>query len=343
MHILVTGGAGYIGCHTVLALCEAGFDPVIIDNFCNSHPAAIERVKELANRPYIPVVCADVADTGALERVFSDYPIGAVIHFAGYKAVGESVSDPLKYYGNNIKSTLALLHVMAKRDCFRFVFSSSATVYGQPEVIPIPEAHRLSATNPYGRTKLFQEEILRDLAFSDPRWHIVLLRYFNPAGAHPSGRIGEDPSGPPNNLFPCITQFLGGRRPELRVLGTDYPTRDGSGVRDYLHVCDLAEGHVSALKNIDGLQGVTSINLGTGTGCSVLEIIQCFEQVTARSIPYVQAPRRAGDVAECIADPARAHDLLKWRASRSLRIMCEDSWRWQQLNPAGYFPSSLYR
>ncbi len=289
--ILVTGGSGYISTHTVLALHEAGFDSVIVDNFSNSSPHAIERIRELAKGHDFPLIEADVRDDVAMDDIFAKYRIDAVIHFAGLKAVGESVSQPLEYYRNNLESTFVLLDVMQRHDCFNLVFSSSATVYGAPEHLPISENHPLRATNPYGRTKLFIEEILRDATFSDPRWHIALLRYFNPVGAHPSGRIGESPNDAPNNLFPCITQFAVGKRDTLKVFGIDYPTLDGSGVRDYLHVCDLAEGHVAALRTLDQLQGTVPINLGTGTGYSVLEVIRMFEEITGQSIPATHESR----------------------------------------------------
>ena len=335
-HILVTGGTGYIGSHTVLALLEAGFHPVILDNFSNSSRAVVGRMQELSGELEIPLVEADVRDTGALNEIFTRYSIDAVIHFAGLKAVGESVSQPLEYYTNNLGSTFVLLEVMKQHGCFNLIFSSSATVYGAPVSLPISEDHPLRATNPYGRTKLFIEEILRDMAISDARWHIPLLRYFNPVGAHSSGRIGESPNDAPNNLFPCITQFAVGKRATLKVFGTDYPTRDGSGVRDYLHVCDLAEGHVAALRTLDQLQGAVPINLGTGTGYSVLEIIRMFEDVMGRTIHATLEPRRPGDVAECYADAGNAENLLKWKAAQTLHSMCRDSWKWQTLNPSGY-------
>lgn len=336
MNILITGGAGYIGSHTALALHEAGFHPVIVDNFSNSSPIAVERIGELAGGVRFPSIAADVSDATALDKIFAAHAIAAVIHFAGLKAVGESVSQPLEYYRNNLGSTFTLLEAMKRHECFNLVFSSSATVYGAPEELPIPESHPLGATNPYGRTKLFIEEILRDLAVADGRWHIPLLRYFNPVGAHPSGRIGEDPAGPPNNLFPCVTQFAVGRRPSLSVFGTDYPTPDGSGVRDYIHVCDLAAGHVAALRHIDRFRGAVPVNLGTGTGYSVLEVIRMFEEVSGRAIPCRHEARRPGDVAACYGSPATAGRLLQWHAERDLRTMCEDSWRWQTLNPNGY-------
>jgi UDP-glucose 4-epimerase len=271
-----------------------------------------------------------------VETAFSDFDIYAVIHFAGLKAVGESVGKPLEYYSNNLGSTLVVLEAMRRHNCFNFIFSSSATVYGSPEILPIPESHPLSATNPYGRSKLFIEEMLRDLALSDDRWHIPLLRYFNPVGAHPSGRIGESPNDAPNNLFPCVTQFAVGRRPELKVFGTDYDTIDGSGVRDYLHVCDLAEGHVAALREIDKIKGAVPINLGTGTGYSVLQVVHMFEEVSGKKIALQLVGRRPGDIATCYADATRAKDLLHWEANQTLRSMCEDSWRWQTENPNGY-------
>ena len=335
-HVLVTGGAGYIGSHTCVALIAAGCQPVVLDNLSNSSAVALDRVRSITGGPPVPFVAADLRDRDILELCFSSFPIEAVIHFAGLKAVGESVRRPLDYYGNNILSTLALLEAMNRHGCRRLIFSSSAAVYGVPSVLPIPEEHELRASSPYGRTKQHIEEMLDDLARSDPRWHIALLRYFNPVGAHPSGLIGEAPADVPNNLFPCVTQHLVGRRPQLEVLGTDYSTRDGSGVRDYLHVCDLAEGHVAALRKIDELRGAVPINLGTGRGYSVLEVIGMFERVTGRRVDWRAAPRRAGDVPECFADPGRAARLLGWRARKSLREMCRDSWHWQSTNPAGY-------
>ncbi|MDB4730500.1 UDP-glucose 4-epimerase GalE, partial [Akkermansiaceae bacterium] len=277
-----------------------------------------------------PFYEADVRDRSVLRQIFRTHPIEAVIHFAGLKAVGESVSQPLRYFSNNLESTLALLDVMKEHGCRQLVFSSSATVYGAPQQLPLTEDHPLSATNPYGRTKLMIEEILNDLAQSDAFWRIAMLRYFNPVGAHSSGRIGEAPLGPPNNLFPCITQFMAGVRTELKVFGDDYPTHDGTGVRDYIHVCDLAEGHVSALKKLEELGGAVSINLGTGKGYSVLEVIHLFEQVSGRTIPYQMAPRRPGDVAECYADATKAKQLLGWEANYDLPRMIQDSWRWQK-------------
>ena len=334
--ILVTGGAGYIGSHTVIALREAGFRPVIIDNLSNSSCGAVNRIRELANDPGIPFIEADVRDPDALETIFREYPIASVIHFAGYKAVGESTKIPLDYYINNLGSTFTLLEAMKRHGCFKLVFSSSATVYGSPVALPIDESHPLSATNPYGRTKLFTEEILCDLAALDPKWKIALLRYFNPVGAHPSSRIGESPHGRPNNLFPCVTQCIVGKLPELKVYGSDYPTPDGTGVRDYLHVSDLAAGHVAAVHRLDTLAGAVPINLGTGVGYSVLDIVKSFEKIVGHLIPCIFDDRRPGDVAECYANPDRAAILLGWKATRTLDEMCRDSWNWQRQNPKGY-------
>ncbi len=330
MSILITGGAGYIGTHTLLALHDAGYSPVVIDNLSNSTAESFQRAEEIADDVEFPFYEADLRNRSVLEQIFRDHSIDTVIHFAGLKAVGESVSQPLRYYANNLESTLTLLNVMEQYDCYQVVFSSSATVYGVPQKLPLTEDHLLSASNPYGRTKLMIEQMLTDLAQSDPLWRIALLRYFNPVGAHPSGRIGEAPLGAPNNLFPCITQFMSGVRPELKIFGDDYPTRDGSGVRDYLHVSDLAKGHVSALKNLEELEGAVPINLGTGKGYSVLEVIRLFEEVSGRSIPYQIAPRRPGDVAECYADASKAKRVLGWQAEYGLLKMVEDSWRWEK-------------
>ena len=329
MNVLITGGAGYIGTHTLLALNDAGYAPVVIDNLSNSTKDALRQTERLGGIQF-PFYEADVRDRSVLRQIFRTHSIEAVIHFAGLKAVGESVSQPLRYFSNNLESTLALLDVMKEHGCHQLVFSSSATVYGAPQQLPLTEDHPLSVTNPYGRTKLMIEEILNDLAQSDAFWRIAMLRYFNPVGAHPSGRIGEAPLGPPNNLFPCITQFMAGVRTELKVFGDDYPTHDGTGVRDYIHVCDLAEGHVSALKKLEELGGAVSINLGTGKGHSVLEVIHLFEQVSGRTIPYQIAPRRPGDVAECYADATKAKQLLGWEANYDLPRMIQDSWRWQK-------------
>ena len=336
MNILVTGGAGYIGSHACLEFLTAGHAVTVVDNLSNSKRESIRRVRRLARRPLV-FRRVDLLDTRRLEKVFrTDGPFDVVVHFAGLKAVGESVSVPLKYYHNNITGTLVLCEVMAAHGVKRMVFSSSATVYGQPRQMPITEDFPLSATNPYGRTKLMIEEMLRDLQVSDSAWRIALLRYFNPVGAHVSGSIGEDPHGAPNNLLPYITQVAIGKRPELSVFGADYPTRDGTGVRDYIHVVDLAAGHVKAVEQLDRHAGLSVYNLGTGRGYSVLEIVQAFERVSGRPIPYRIVARRPGDVAECYADPSRANCALNWKAEYDIDRMCADAWRWQSMNPDGY-------
>ncbi|MFT3783339.1 MAG: UDP-glucose 4-epimerase GalE [Nibricoccus sp.] len=335
MSILVTGAAGYIGSHTVVALLEAGHEVVAVDNFDNSKPLALERVAQITGKQFAHYR-ADVRDRAALANLFKTHAIKAVIHFAGLKAVGESVQKPLAYYDNNLVSTLVLLETMAEHQCFKLVFSSSATVYGAPTELPLHEKAALSATNPYGRTKLFIEEILRDLAVSDARWKIALLRYFNPVGAHESGLIGEDPNGIPNNLFPFIAQVATGRLPTLKVFGGDYPTPDGTGVRDYIHVSDLAVGHVKALEHLEELTGAEAINLGTGQGYSVLEAIKAFSAACGKPLNYQIVARRPGDVAACYADPSKARRLLGWEATRTLSDMCRDHWRWQSRNPMGY-------
>ena len=336
MNILVTGGAGYIGSHACLEFLTAGHAVTVVDNLSNSKRESIRRVRRLARRPLV-FRRVDLLDTRRLEKVFrTDGPFDVVVHFAGLKAVGESVSVPLKYYHNNITGTLVLCEVMAAHGVKRMVFSSSATVYGQPRQMPITEDFPLSATNPYGRTKLMIEEMLRDLQVSDSAWRIALLRYFNPVGAHVSGSIGEDPHGAPNNLLPYITQVAIGKRPELSVFGADYPTRDGTGVRDYIHVVDLAAGHVRAVEWLDRHAGLSVYNLGTGRGYSVLEIVQAFERVSGRPIPYRIVARRPGDVAECYADPSRANCTLNWKAEYDIDRMCADAWRWQSMNPDGY-------
>jgi UDP-glucose 4-epimerase len=335
MAILVTGGAGYIGSHTVVLLKQAGYDVVVYDNFSNSNAISIKRVEKIVG-DNIPLIEGDIRDTTALQKVFDTYDIEAVIHFAGLKAVGESVEKPLKYYDNNIVGTIKLCEVMAKNNCKSIIFSSSATVYGDPHTTPIKEDFPTSATNPYGRSKLFIEEILRDLYISDNSWKIVLLRYFNPVGAHPSGTIGEDPSGIPNNLMPYITQVAIGKLAKLNVFGDDYNTHDGTGVRDYIHVLDLADGHLKALQKLDSFDKVMTINLGTGEGYSVLDIIKAFSKASNRDIPYTIAPRRAGDIAACYADASYAKEVLGWSATRDLNQMCSDSWRWQSQNPNGY-------
>ena len=335
MSILVTGGAGYIGSHTAVELLNAGYDVVIADNFCNSHPKVLNRIAALTGKQ--PVFYeADVRDAEALNNIFSQHQIESVIHFAGLKAVGESTRLPLKYYQNNIAATLTLCEVMQQHDVFDLVFSSSATVYGDPHTVPINESFPLSATNPYGRSKLMVEEILRDVAKADPRWGIVLLRYFNPVGAHASGTMGEDPNGIPNNLLPFISQVAIGRLPQLSVFGNDYPTPDGTGVRDYIHVVDLAIGHIKAIERIKRERGVLTYNLGTGQGYSVLEMINAFEQASGKQIAYQIVARRPGDIAECWADPAYAANDLGWKAERGLRDMMQDTWRWQSNNPNGY-------
>lgn len=335
MTILVTGGAGYIGSHTCVELIEAGYDVVAIDNFSNSSPEALRRVFEIVNKTF-PVYRVDLNDRKGLSRIFAEHKIEAVIHFAGLKAVGESVEQPLWYYYNNVSGTIQLCDVMQTHGVRNLVFSSSATVYGIPEKLPMTEDALLRTTNPYGRTKLFIEQILEDLWVSDPSWSISILRYFNPIGAHRSGRIGENPRGTPNNLMPYITQVAIGQREELKVYGGDYPTQDGTGVRDYIHVMDLALGHLRAVEKQMSTTGVHAYNLGTGRGYSVLEMIQVFSEVSGRRIPYHITDRRPGDVAVCYADPAKALRELGWSAQRGIREMCADAWRWQSGNPQGY-------
>ena len=369
--ILVTGGTGYIGSHTVVALISVGYDPVIIDNLSNSKVAVLDRIEAITGkRPAF--YQADLRDRAALGAIFQENAISAVIHFAGLKAVGESVAAPLRYYENNIEGTLSLCSVMAARGVKCLIFSSSATVYGEPSTVPIREDFPLAPASPYGRTKLMIEQILQDLHVADPAWQIVLLRYFNPVAAHESGLIGEDPSGIPNNLMPYVSQVAVGRRERLSVYGNDYPTPDGTGVRDYIHVMDLAEGHVAALRYMEGLdsrlrgngkrigndkgsgkdreseddkegrnsQGRTTgpliVNLGTGQGYSVLEMVRAFEKASGKTVPYRIVARRPGDIATCYADPARARALLGWSARRTLADMCADTWRWQEQNPGGY-------
>ncbi|WP_297525353.1 UDP-glucose 4-epimerase GalE [Sulfurovum sp.] len=335
MNILVTGGAGYIGSHTVILLLQAGYRVIVYDNFCNASKESISRVEKIAEKEIITVE-GDIRDKVQLRRLFSSHKIDAVIHFAGLKAVGESVEEPLRYYDNNVCGTVALCEVMAEHQCKSIIFSSSATVYGDPHTTPITEDFPTSATNPYGRSKLFIEEILRDLYVSDNTWKIVLLRYFNPVGAHPSGLIGEDPNGIPNNLMPFITQTAVGQRSCLSVFGDDYDTPDGTGVRDYIHVMDLADGHVKALEKLPEFNKVMTINLGTGTGYSVLDMVKAFEKASGREVPYCIAPRRAGDIAQCYADPGYAKEILGWEAGKGIDEMCADSWRWQEKNPDGY-------
>jgi len=335
MRILVTGGAGYIGSHTVLELLDAGYDVLIADNFVNSKPAALTRLRSLASRSF-DFEEVDLTDGKATEALFANHQIDAVIHFAGLKAVGESVQKPLEYYRNNLSSTFNLLISMQKHGVERFVFSSSATVYGDPVSVPIREDFALSVTNPYGRTKLMIEDMLRDVAVSEPNQRICLLRYFNPVGAHPSGRIGEDPNGIPNNLMPYIAQVAVGKLPALRVFGNDYPTHDGTGVRDYIHVVDLARGHVAALKKLESGADVYTYNLGTGVGYSVLDVLHAFEKACGKTLPYEIVSRRAGDIAACYADPEKAAAELGWRAEYGIERMCADSWRWQSQNPNGF-------
>lgn len=333
--ILVTGAAGYLGSHTLLELFKAGHQVIALDNFCNSKPEALRRVEALSG--CTPVFYqADVRDPDALKAVFDQHPIDAVIHFAALKSVGESVAQPLRYYQNNIGGTLNLLSVMQQAGVKKLVFSSSATVYQDANGVPLQEHFPLGPSNPYGNSKLMMEDILRDLAASEPGWHLALLRYFNPVGAHESGRIGEDPNGIPNNLMPFISQVAVGKLPQLKVFGDDYPTVDGTGVRDYIHVVDLAQAHVKALAELHGEPETITLNLGTGHGYSVLEMIQAFSKVSGKPIPYQIVERRPGDLASCYADPAAAEKRLNWKASHSLEDMCRDSWRWQQQNPNGY-------
>jgi UDP-glucose 4-epimerase len=335
MNILVTGGAGYIGSITCLQLIAAGLRPVILDNFVNSKPAVLDRIAQISGtRP--TCVQGDIRDRALLERVLRDEKIDAVIHFAGLKAVGESVAQPLSYYDNNVHGSLVLLDAMRASGVRTLVFSSSATVYGEVQRMPLSEDTPTSATNPYGRTKLMVELILADVAASEPGWSMTALRYFNPVGAHESGLMGEDPQGVPNNLMPFIAQVAVGRRDKLRVFGNDYPTPDGTGLRDYIHVVDLADGHLAALKHGHGRAGLHVFNLGTGRGHSVLEMLAAFSRACGHELAYEIAPRRPGDVASCWADPAHAERTLGWRAGRSLDQMCEDTWRWQSQHPRGY-------
>jgi len=333
--ILLTGATGYIGSHTWLALHAAGYRVVGLDNFANSSPMVLERLGELMGLP--PVFeRVDVTDRAALAAAVARHPIDAVVHFAAHKAVGESVQQPLEYYRNNIGGLVCLAQVLQERGVKRLVFSSSATVYGQPESLPIREDAPLSATNPYGTTKLMGEQLLRELERCDPAWRISTLRYFNPVGAHPSGRIGEHPSGVPNNLMPYVAQVAVGTREALQVFGSDYDTPDGTGVRDYIHVMDLAEGHVAALRSLLGGGASHTVNLGTGQGYSVLQMVKAFEAASGRAVPYRLVARRPGDVAACYADASQAQRLLGWRASRGLDAMCADAWRWQRDNPDGF-------
>lgn len=327
-NILVTGGTGYIGSHAAVALAERGYSPVLLDNLSNSAEGVAERVSRLAGRD-VPLVVGDVRDGALLDSLFAERKFSAVIHFAALKAVGESVERPLDYFDNNVGGTLSLLRACERANVKTLVFSSSATVYGDPDRVPIPETAPLRATNPYGRTKLIVEGILEDLAASDREWRVALLRYFNPIGAHPSGLIGEDPNGVPNNLLPFVAKVAGGELSELTIYGNDYPTPDGTGVRDYLHVVDLAEGHVTALEYLEGHPGCRAFNLGTGKGSSVLDVVKAFEAASGAEVPRSFAPRRPGDVAECYADPSLAERELGWKASRTLDDACRDLWNWQ--------------
>ncbi|HDR9102816.1 TPA: UDP-glucose 4-epimerase GalE [Burkholderia vietnamiensis] len=333
--ILVTGGAGYIGSHTTVELLDNGYDVVIVDNLVNSKVESVRRIERITGKtPAFHQV--DVCDEAALAEVFDSHPITGTIHFAALKAVGESVAKPLEYYQNNLGGLLAVLKVMRERNVRQFVFSSSATVYGVPERSPIDESFPLSATNPYGQSKLVAEQILRDLEVSDPSWRIATLRYFNPVGAHSSGLIGEDPAGIPNNLMPYVAQVAVGKLEKLRVFGSDYPTPDGTGVRDYIHVVDLAKGHIAALDALATRDASFVVNLGTGQGYSVLEVVRAFEKASGRPVPYELVARRPGDIAECYANPQAAADIIGWRATLGIEEMCADHWKWQEGNPRGF-------
>ena len=333
--LLVTGGAGYIGSHTVVELLAAGHDVVILDDFSNSSPQVVDRIAEIAGRRPA-LVEGDSGNRDTLRRLLAQYPVDATIHFAGFKAVGESVAKPLAYYGNNVSGTVVLLECLEEAGARRLVFSSSATVYGDPASVPIREDFPTGPTNPYGRPKWHIEHMLNDLAVASPEWSIGILRYFNPVGAHASGRIGENPRGIPNNLMPFVTQVAVGKRSKLSVFGGDYPTHDGTGVRDYIHVVDLALGHLAALEKVVAGNGAWTVNLGTGKGYSVLDFVKAFEKASGKPIPYQIVDRRPGDVAQCYADPSLAAEMLGWRAQRDLQQMCADSWNWQQKNPDGY-------
>ena len=335
MKILVTGGAGYIGSHTVVELLQAGYEVVVIDNLSNSSEESLNRVEQITGKK-VEFIKGDILDGGLLDKIFSQNKIDSVIHFAGLKAVGESVQIPLKYYENNITGTIILCEAMARNGVKNIVFSSSATVYGDPHTVPITEEFPTGATNPYGRSKLFIEEILRDLYISDNDWNIALLRYFNPVGAHKSGQIGEDPNGIPNNLVPFISQVAVGKLEQLSVFGDDYDTPDGTGVRDFIHVVDLSIGHLKAVERLQDNPGVVTCNLGTGNGYSVLEMVDAFKRISGKDIPYKIVERRPGDIASCYADPSYAAKELGWKAEREIDEMVEDSWRWQSQNPQGY-------
>lgn len=337
MNILVTGGAGYIGSHTCIELIAAGYTPIVVDNLCNSSTVSLDRVKQITGKE-IAFIEGDIRDSELLDRVFQQYNIYGVIHFAGLKAVGESVEKPFMYYDNNIAGSICLFNAMNRNNVKRIIFSSSATVYGDPETVPIKEDFPVSATNPYGRSKLHIEEILRDIYVSDKDWNIALLRYFNPVGAHKSGLIGEDPNDIPNNLMPYISQVAVGKLEILSVFGGDYPTPDGTGVRDYIHVVDLAKGHVKALQAFEDskVDNLYTVNLGTGKGYSVLEMVKAFSEASGKQVSYQVVDRRPGDIACCYADPAMAKELLNWEAQYGLKEMCDDTWRWQSNNPNGY-------
>ncbi len=334
MNILVTGGAGYIGSHTCVELLKAGHEVIVFDNFSNSSPESVARVQKIAGRPLF-LVKGDIRNREQLESVLREFKCEAVIHFAGLKAVGESVEQPLKYYDNNVVGTVRLLEAMEATGVKTIVFSSSATVYGDPQYLPLTEAHPLSASNPYGRSKIMVEDMLRDYFRAHPDWKIALLRYFNPVGAHESGLIGEDPGGIPNNLMPYVAQVAIGRRERLSIWGGDYPTPDGTGVRDFIHVVDLATGHLAALQALAEPQ-CFAVNLGTGIGYSVLDVVKAYEKASGKPVPYTIAERRPGDIASCYADPAEARRKLGWQARLGLEAMCADSWRWQQMNPNGF-------
>ncbi len=336
--ILVTGGAGYIGSHTCIELIESGYQPIVLDNLSNSSEEAIRRVEQITQHS-IPFYKGDIRDTALLETILNQHKIQATIHFAGLKAVGESVEQPLKYYNNNVAGSVTLLETLQKSNIKHFVFSSSATVYGDPETVPIKETDPAGATtNPYGRSKWMIEEILRDLYTADSSWHIAILRYFNPVGAHASGLIGEDPNGIPNNLMPYIAQTAIGKRPHLNIFGNNYPTQDGTGVRDFIHVVDLAKGHIKALEYLFSKEEgeLLTVNLGTGKGTSVLELVQTFEQASGKTIAYQFVERRAGDIATCYADPSLAKQKLNWQTEKDIQTMCQDTWRWQTQNPNDY-------
>ena len=335
MAVLVSGGMGYIGSHTTVELLNAGYDVVIADDLSNSKEVVKDRIKEITGKD-VKFYNVNLTDVNETEKVFEENNIDSVIHFAAFKAVGESVEKPLEYYYNNLTSALVVLRAMKKYGCRSFVFSSSATVYGDAKIVPITEDSPLSTTNPYGSTKLMIEDMLRDISKAEPQLNIAILRYFNPVGAHKSGLIGEDPNGIPNNLMPYITKVAIGELKELRVFGNDYPTHDGTGVRDYIHVVDLSVGHVKALEKLATNPGLVTYNLGTGNGYSVLDVVKAFSEASGRKIPYEIAPRRAGDIATCYADPKKANEELGWKAERGIKEMCEDSWRWQSNNPKGY-------